>query len=108
MQVIALSWPSEGAFGKKVMRDFPADDPKRYSWLRAARKSYQVPAPDPYPHPGGNPGANLRSISHRCYLEEVAFVWELTKETVVLPPGCLQGGFARSVLVRPGSVPLQS
>jgi len=41
-QVIALSWPSEGAFGKKVLRDFPADDPKRYAWLRAARKSYQV------------------------------------------------------------------
>ena len=43
-------------------------------------------------HPGGNPGANLKSISHRCYLFEVAFVWELTKETIVLPLGCLQGG----------------
>ena len=32
------------------------------------------------------------SISHRCYLFEVAFVWELTKETIVLPLGCLQGG----------------
>ena len=29
-------------------------------------------------HPGGNPGANLKSISHRCYLQEVAFEWELT------------------------------
>ena len=26
------------------------------------------------PHPGGNPGANLKSISHRCYLFEVEFV----------------------------------
>ena len=43
-------------------------------------------------HPGGNPGPNLKSISHRCYLREVAFVWELTKETIVLPLGCLQGG----------------
>jgi len=43
-------------------------------------------------HPGGNPGANLKSISHRCYLFEVAFVWELTQETIVLPMGCLQGG----------------
>ena len=43
-------------------------------------------------HPGGNPGANLKSISHRCYLFEVAFVWELTNETIVLPLGCLQGG----------------
>ena len=30
-------------------------------------------------HPGGNPGANFKSISHRCYLFEVAFAWELTK-----------------------------
>ena len=30
-------------------------------------------------HPGASPGANLKSISHRCYLFEVAFVWELTK-----------------------------
>jgi len=33
-------------------------------------------------HPGGNPGANLKSISHKCHLFEVAFVWELTKETI--------------------------
>ena len=50
-------------------------------------------------HPGGNPGANLKSISHRCHLEhrchlfEVAFVGELTKETIYLPLGCLQGGW---------------
>ena len=43
-------------------------------------------------HPGGNPVANLKSISHRCYLFEVAFVWELTEETIDLPLGCLQGG----------------
>ena len=30
-------------------------------------------------HPGGNPGANLKSISHRCHPILVAFVWELTK-----------------------------
>jgi len=47
-------------------------------------------------HPGGNPEANLESITHRCYLFEVAFVWELTKETIHLPLGCLQGGVARS------------
>jgi len=43
-------------------------------------------------HPGGNPGANLKSISHRCHPILVAFVWELTKETIDLPLGCLQGG----------------
>ena len=39
-------------------------------------------------YPGGNPGANIKKISHR----EVAFEWELTKETIYLPLGCLQGG----------------
>ena len=39
-----------------------------------------------------NPGANRKSISQRCYLEEVAFVSVLTKETIHLPLGHLQGG----------------
>jgi len=39
-------------------------------------------------HPGGNPGANLKSISHRYYVFEVAFVWELTKEIIDLHLGC--------------------
>ena len=43
-------------------------------------------------HPGGSLGSNLKSISHRCYLFEVAFVWDMTEETIVLPLGC-QGGF---------------
>ena len=30
----------------------------------------------------GSPGANLKSISHRCYLRRVALEWELTKETI--------------------------
>jgi len=42
--------------------------------------------------PGGNPWANLKSTSHRCHPILVAFVWKLTKETIVLPLGCLQGG----------------
>jgi len=36
--------------------------------------------------------ANLKSISHRCHPILVAFVWELTEETIDLPLGCLQGG----------------
>jgi len=48
-------------------------------------------------HPGGNPWANLKSISHRCHPILLAFVWELTKETTVLPLGCLQGGFRPEV-----------
>ena len=43
-------------------------------------------------HPAGNSGANLKSISYRCYLREVASEWELTRETIYLPLGCLQGG----------------
>jgi len=47
----------------------------------------------PLVHPGVELRANVKSISHRCYLCEVAFVRELTKETSVLALGCLQGGF---------------
>ena len=47
---------------------------------------------DAVSHPGDNPWANLKSISHRCHPILVAFVWELTKETIDLPLGCLQGG----------------
>jgi hypothetical protein len=42
-------------------------------------------------HPGVELRANLKSISNRCYLFEVAFIGELTKETIHLPLGCLQG-----------------
>ena len=43
--------------------------------------------------PGGNPRVNLESTSHRCFLREVAFEWEVTnKETIHLPLGCLQDG----------------
>ena len=45
-------------------------------------------------HPGGNPGANIKSIPHRCYLREV-FESELTEETTDLPLGCLEGGLGR-------------
>ena len=41
---------------------------------------------------GRNPGADLKSISHRCHPILVAFVREVTKETIDLPLGCLQGG----------------
>ena len=43
-------------------------------------------------HPGDELRAYLNSISHRCHLFKVAFVWELTKETIYLSLGCLQGG----------------
>ena len=46
-------------------------------------------------HPEGNTGANIESFSYRCHLFEVAFAWELTKETIYLPLWCLQGGGRR-------------
>jgi hypothetical protein len=49
-------------------------------------------------HPGGNPGANLKSISHRCHPILVVFVWELTEGNINLPLGCLQGGGTRDAL----------
>ena len=46
----------------------------------------------PLYHPVGNPGANFKSDTRRFHLREVAFERELTKETIGLPLGCLQGG----------------
>jgi len=40
-----------------------------------------------------HPEVELReSISHRCHLFEVASAWDLAKETIHLPLGCLQSG----------------
>ena len=70
----------------------PPVDPDEYIKDPPAMPPHlQCVAPPP-PHPGGNPGANLKSISHRCHPILVAFVWELTIETTILPLGCLQGG----------------
>ena len=60
----------------------------------------QLEQPDD--HPGGKPGANPKSISHRCDPIMVAIVWELTKETINLPLGCLQGGDTSMHLRNPG------
>jgi len=49
-------------------------------------------------HPGVELRANRRSIHHRCHLFQVAFVLELTKETIYLPLGCLQDGISHRVL----------
>jgi len=51
-------------------------------------------------HPGGNPGANLKSISHRCHPILVAFLWELTKETIDLPLGCPHSQKCRTAALR--------
>ena len=45
----------------------------------------------PHTHPGVDLRVNLRSISHRYRLFKVAFVRGLTKQTIHLPLGCLQG-----------------
>ena len=72
----------------------PAASAVNYQSEIAVRR--EVP-PLPH-HPGGDPGANLgnpganQQISHRCHPILVAFVWELTEETIDLPLGCLQDG----------------
>jgi len=56
---------------------------------------FPAPLPGPVPAtatcglPGGNPGENIKSISHIFQPILVAFVWELAKETIDLPLGCL-------------------
>ena len=55
-------------------------------------------------HPGDNPG----KISHRCHPILVAFVWELTKETIDLCLGCFQGGCVRKTEILVEQQPSQS
>lgn len=41
-QVMALSWPSEGDFGRKVSASLPPQAGKDYSWVRANRKAFRI------------------------------------------------------------------
>ena len=50
--------------------------------------------------PGGNLATIFQSISHRCYLQEVAFEWKVSKATIYLPLGCLQGGLTFAAALR--------
>jgi len=69
-------------------------------------------------HPVVELRADLKSISNRCHLSEVTFVWELTTEIIHLTLGCLQVGtdefllhecgWMTSVLARGGPVPIRS
>ena len=59
----------------------------------------------PSVHPGGNQGANLKSISHRYHPILVAFVCELTEEPINFPLGCLQGGVQTKYGQACGGVP---
>ena len=58
------------------------------------------------PHPECQPGANLEPISHRCYLREVASERDLTKETIYLSLGCLQGGMVPTGRSQAGPITL--
>ena len=42
------------------------------SYSKALQNALAEVSPNPL-YPGGNPGANIKSISHRCYLREIAF-----------------------------------
>ena len=73
----------------KTTKDRQAPGP----FLPSKRRTIRKAALTSRSRPGGNPGANPKSISHRCYLWEVAFKWRLNKETIDLPLGCLKGGW---------------
>ena len=49
--------------------------------------------------PGGNRGAHLKSISHRCHPISVAFAWELTKHNRFAPG--VPPGWSTTLLVAP-------
>lgn len=40
--MVALSWPSEGTFGRKVAQSLSADDGLKYQWGRANRKQFRI------------------------------------------------------------------
>ena len=56
-------------------------------------RRHQTPLHNASSHPGVEHRSKLNVFSHRCHLVEMAFVWELTEETIHVPMGCLQGGF---------------
>jgi len=60
--------------------------------VRTFRGSHLLPTHPTLEVSQGQILANLESISHRCHPILVAFLWELTKETIDLPLSCLQGG----------------
>ena len=62
----------------------------------------------PHLHPGGNPGANLKSTYHRRHPIHGAFAWELTKGTINLPLGCLHGGCPNPLHPRRSFLPFRS
>ena len=58
--------------GRGPTRFSPPPTTQLNSWLPCEGFS-SLSSAEPRSHPGGNPGANLKSISHRCYLRKVAF-----------------------------------
>ena len=53
----------------------PRTPSESFSWLKRRRMAPSSASV----HPGVELRENLKSISHRCFLFEIAFVWELTK-----------------------------
>jgi len=54
----------------------------RAQWVGGRNACNPVHSSSSTLHPGGNPGVNFKSICRRFYLILVAFVGELTKETI--------------------------
>ena len=71
----------------------PARPPRAPS---AGTAPHCPPAERTVNRPGGNPGAHIKSVSHRCYPRKGVIEWQLTKETRCVPLGCLQDGNVRA------------
>ena len=65
--------------GADVLRVALRESEESLAAFKAKTKNYVQKLKDQVTHPGVELRANLKSISHRCHLFEVAFVWELTK-----------------------------
>ena len=89
--VATPSYPCGIARAELAAKELSFGSKFQYPTYRGAPEG-EMSADDEVLFPGGNPGAKCKSISHRCYLRQVAFQLELTQETIYLPPGCLQGG----------------
>ena len=82
-----------GGWGRRMP---PEGFPRRaHTATQNTKIKNRHPTPGTQDHPAVELRANLKSISHKCHLFEMAFVWELAEETIHLPPGCLQGGTSK-------------
>ena len=72
---------------RRVSNDDEEEAPRHRAalWRLRTGTNRKRPKRAAHIHPGVELSANLKSISHRCNLEEAVFVWELTKTKSICP-----------------------